>query len=284
MTLINRRFVTPRHIGFTLIELLLVIAIIAILAAMLLPVLAKAKIRAQGISCLNNMKELQTASMLYTGDNREYLPVNCSISPAGGGDSSSKLPNWVDGTFASTGGVTETPARCSTNAFYLGVGPLTGGSPTVTLLGSIGPYAKNAAVYHCPADTYKDPVYKELRVRSCSMNFSVGPSAGAYGLSGIYKQFHKSTDFNARMAPSDCFVFLDEDPLSLNDGYFYYIAAGNGNNDKPAVNHGNSSSFSFADGHVELHQWKDDFLSEPAPYRGGDVDPVWLAQHGTYHL
>src|SRR5579862_4875547 len=90
-----------RH-GFTLIELLVVIAIIAILAAMLLPALANAKLRSQGISCVNNMKQLQFASLLYAGDNSDYLPKNSAVMLAG--DSTTGNPNWVDGTFSWPGG------------------------------------------------------------------------------------------------------------------------------------------------------------------------------------
>jgi len=76
-------------------------------------------------------------------------------------------------------------------------------------------------------------------------------------------------------------VFLDENPVQLNDGWFEFILDGSGLNDRPAVNHGNSSSFSFADGHVAVHKWQDKFLVSTSS--GSGVDTMWLAQHGSVH-
>jgi prepilin-type N-terminal cleavage/methylation domain-containing protein/prepilin-type processing-associated H-X9-DG protein len=278
-----------KSVGFTLIELLVVIAIIAILAGLLLPVLSQAKAKAQGITCTSNMKQLQLAALVYGNAFNDCLPCNVPLSPQFGGDSTTQVPCWVDGTMSSDiDGVTisENPAGCATNPFYLGVKGIQGAG--VALVGSIGPYAKAAGIYRCPGDRYLDPTWLAPRVRSCSMNLQCGtvaiPGNNTYGAgqyNGVnYREFMKYSDYGrGGLSASDCFVFLDENPLSLNDGWFLYILDGSEINDRPAVNHGHSSSFSFADGHAELQLWHDVFLTTDSSGEGDDTH--WLAQHGT---
>jgi prepilin-type N-terminal cleavage/methylation domain-containing protein/prepilin-type processing-associated H-X9-DG protein len=259
-----------RKAGFTLIELLVVIAIIAILAAMLLPALSKAKNRAQGISCLSNTKQLQLAWILYTGDFQDKVPINADSAGTTAGIDNTD-PSWVAGSL-SMGAST-----ANTNTDYL-VGA------QYEPFGSIGGYTKVAGIYHCPADQTPSG-FGPLRVRSVSMNGYVGPSplgAVSVGLyNGSNEKYIKTSHFN-KLKPVDAFVFLDELSTSLNDGWFWSPTGWGltvAPRDLPAVFHGGSTSFSFADGHSQLHKWNAPLSPQPAGPPTADI--VWLSQHAT---
>ena len=257
---------------------------------MLLPALSSAKKKAQGISCISNMKQLDLAWMLYYGEFNDLLPPN----PTGAGQGvSSANPAWVAGSLAYTPNSTTD----NTNTALLI-------SPIYEQFGSIGGFTKNAGVYHCPGDQSADPVYGP-RVRSCSMNDFVGPAgpAGSFG-AGIktssYEYYLKSTDFR-KLSPVNAFVFLDERATSIDDGFFFinYWQTGynpNGTttsvtiNNLPAVCHNNCSSFSFADGHAEIHKWiSPNFaglqgMFQQTTYNAGQDgfnDAYWLISHAT---
>jgi hypothetical protein len=144
-------------------------------------------------------------------------------------------------------------------------------------------------VYHCPADKSVDAVSGFPRVRSVSANCFVGPSISS-AESNVdpaypsYAKFRKSSDFGGAMSSSLVIVYLDENVSSINDGFFFGNPTLNGIGDRPAVNHGHASSLSFADGHSEIHPWKNTFLNTNSV--GGiaakQSDGVWLATHLSF--
>src|SRR4051794_4758615 len=140
-----------RH-GFTLIELLVVIAIIAILAAMLLPALSRAKCKAQQISCVNNLKQLSTSWIMYAQDYSDNCPSNAAAAPF-----AANMGNWVTGWLDWGSG---SPNGANTNSSYLADG-------------SLGPYmARSLASYRCPADNFASII--GVRNRTVSMNSFIG--------------------------------------------------------------------------------------------------------------
>lgn len=231
--------------AFTLIELLVVIAIIAILASMLLPALARSKLKAQGISCLSNSKQLALGWRMYADDNFDKLINNFGVAETQTEIRLKTFQNWVNNVMS-----WETEISV-TNIDYVKNGIL-------------APYTAGVVgIYKCPADKHLSTAQRNRgwtqRNRSMSMNAFMGPfSASAQNLTansfeGGYRQFMRLSSIPN---PVKIFVTLDEHPNSINDGYYLNTSGNSGAwGDSPATYHGGACGFSFADGHSEIKRW-----------------------------
>ncbi len=275
----------PVKRAFTLIELLVVIAIIAILAAMLLPALAKAKTKAQGIMCMSNNKQLILAWHMYSNDFQDKVCNNFTIpgTVAAVSGPNPKYDNWVNNIMS-----WDTDPS-NTNVSYV-------------LKGVLSSFTGNAlGIYKCPADNFLSPAQRArgwtARLRSNSMNALFGYSGsngyddrtGRAWFDQSYRQFLKQTSVPQ---PAMTWVTVDEHPDSNNDAFFIVGINASAWGDLPASFHNRACGFSFADGHAEIHKWRSATSVYPVRFTfgtvpfdaAGKIDFAWYKERTGYTL
>ena len=233
--------------AFTLIELLVVIAIIAILAALLLPVLSSAKMKAQKMACMSNIKQLGIAWIIYNGDNNGKIPSCWPFDPDTG---AINLNAWVRGV-ATT--VNQDPPFGAADP---GTGILDCTNKNSIAYGTLSPYTQSYDIYRCPSDWRSVAGVRVLRSYSMNNWMNGKPFADFAGdLDTAHWLFQTDTSI---LQPSQLYVFLDEDESTLNDGMFVvYMDPAQDFQDEPALRHKTGYPLTFADGHAEIFNFKE---------------------------
>ena len=277
-------YVPSARAGFTLVELVVVVAMVGLLAAMLAPTMARTKPSSASFQCQNNLRQLAFGWKMYADDNYGNLVYNTE-----GGSSGKAMGNqsWAGGWLDFTASTDNTNINFLVNHSDANVG----GVPPNKYSAFLGPYIRTPLAFKCPADKSTAPMAggPMPRVRSVSMNNHVGTGSRTWTANSI--KYPVCTKFDQIKSPAYMFVLLDEREDSINDGCFmtdpntlYQLI------DYPASYHNNAGSFSFADGHSEIHRWKDPRtmpVLHPGQYLTlnvslpGDGDVLWLAQHAA---
>ncbi len=242
--------------AFTLIELLVVIAIVAILAALLLPALARAKLEAQRTKCMSNQKQCATAWHMYNGDNKGFL---VSSYPISGGAQNSNC--WCPGYSGGSDTADQWGAPEPTNDPTYGNTPAFSATSLLALqTGLLWPYMASPFIFTCPADSrtvYNSNVWRSISMNGWINGLLVGASGFGDSATPQYTFFTKEPQIRR---PSHVWLMIDEDGHSINDGMFLVNVGAGGSTkglvDGPARRHGNAFVLNFTDGHAEIYKLK----------------------------
>lgn len=279
-----------RDPAFTRADVLVLVGMLGLLGTLLFAGVGMSRSRADTAVCLASLGELTRAWWMYAQDQSEQLPYNTGVQETAAELQGLTFRNWVNNVM-SWGASASLFDASNTNVDW-------------ALRGGIGPYLDGRVqAYQCPADRYLSPAQRHAgwtqRLRSRSMNCFLGrwspvsandsTAQGRNTFQAEYRQYLRLTDLSQ---PARTFVFLDEHPDSINDGYFMNTVTASNWGDIPASYHEGAGAFGFADGHAQMHLWRSSKATRyPVGYRypntrafdaAGRTDFTWYLEHASF--